>query len=81
MAEDKLNCYFFRRELPCIGGIQCPKLMLSISITVLVTEENVRNSSYYMIERVLRRLYGYSVNKTSSGEHTILFSVWSPYSH
>ena len=45
---------------------------------VLVTEENVRNSSYYMMNGFSEGYMG--IQQTSSGEHTILFSVWSPYS-
>ena len=79
MAEDKLNCYFFRRGASVHWGYTMPEANVEYFYNeVLVTEENVRNSSYYMMNGFSEGYMG--IQQTSSGEHTILFSVWSPYS-
>lgn len=50
MAEDKLNCYFFRRGASVHWGYTMPEANVEYFYNeVLVTEENVRNSSYYMM--------------------------------
>lgn len=78
MAEDELNCYWFRRGASVHWQYTMPKGNVEYFYNeVLVTEENARNSSYYMMNGFSEGYMG--IQQTSNGEHKILFSVWSPY--
>lgn len=78
MAEDKLNCYFFRRGASVHWHYTMPDTDVEYFYNeVLVTPENAVNSSYFMMNGFAEGYMG--IQLTSSGEHTILFSVWSPY--
>lgn len=78
MAEDKLNCYFFRRGASVHWGYTQPDANVEYFYNeVLVTPENAVNSSYYMMNGFAEGYMG--IQQTGSGEHTVLFSVWSPY--
>lgn len=78
MAEDPSNCYFFRRGASVHYFYTLPAGNVEYFYNeVMVTPENAVNSSYYMMNGFSQGYMG--IQQTTSGEHKVLFSVWSPY--
>lgn len=78
MAEDKLNCYFFRRGASVHWGYIQPEGDVEYFYNeVLVTPENAAKASYFMMNGFAQGYMGIQIS--GSGEPKILFSVWSPY--
>lgn len=78
MAENPQNCYFYRRGAsmhwfytPPTGNVEY------FYNEVLVKPEDAVNSSYYMMNGFAEGYMG--IQQVTSGEHKVLFSVWSPY--
>jgi len=78
VAEDKNNCYFFRRGASTHYFYTLPASDVEYFYNeILVTEENAVNSTYYMMNGFSQGYMG--IQQVSNGERKVLFSVWSPY--
>ncbi|MBB4035482.1 hypothetical protein GGR21_001375 [Dysgonomonas hofstadii] len=78
MAEDAMNCYFFRRGASTHFFYTLPTSDVEYFYNeILVTEENAVNATYYMMNGFSQGYMG--IQQVTSGERKVLFSVWSPY--
>ena len=78
MNEGDKNCYFYRRGSSVHWFYTQPTGNAEYFYNeVLVTPENALNSTYYMMNGFSEGYMG--IQQTTSGEHKVLFSVWSPY--